>query len=106
MTHETDGHRGYEKVALTGLTSEITSISGDTSWLTATALPYESSTPELKVSVEENTGTGPRQQDITIIAQRDTMVLTVVQQFFDPNGGDDLQYTFLTPSDEPACVRK
>ncbi len=66
-------------VALTGLTSQVTSSEGSASWLTVTLQPYTTGEPQVKVSCTENTQTDSRHQAVTFIAGIDTLVLTVRQ---------------------------
>ena len=92
-------------ISLSGLTDKMSNNSGSASWLTVTVKPYTSGTPEVELTVTENSQKDSRQQDVTFYAAKDTLVLTVRQAAFNANGGTDMDSPFGTPSSQPGYAR-
>ena len=92
-------------VVLTGLTSQVTHMSGVATWLTTTLSTYTSGTPQVVVACKQNLDIDARQTDVTFIATNDTLVLTVRQAAY-VGGGTDVDHTDDTYTDQPAYSRK
>lgn len=107
MTKELTAQAGEENMALTGLTSAITTMAGQNataSWLTVIKEEYTGGTPRVTLQVTENLQTAERQAYIVFVASRDTLALTVKQGVY--SGGTDVNNPNDTPTDQPAYVRQ
>ena len=106
QTCDMEARASETTVTLTGLTAKVTRNTGSAAWLSVDVLPYESVTPQVKITTVENSQADSRQQELTFYAASDTLVLTVRQAAFDANGGTDVDNPFDTPSDQPAYERR
>lgn len=103
LTTKVEARASVATVALTGLTSAVTSNSTAPSWFTFTLKPYTAgTTPEVMLAVTENPQTDVREGEVTFIAANDTLVLILHQASFNSSGGTDVDVPFDTPSDQPA----
>ena len=91
-------------VTLYSFKTAITSFNNPSSWISIIRQVYDSGSPQVLVSVTENLQADPRQQDVTFIAENDTLILTVRQAAYSGMEGVDMENLHDTKTDQPAYM--
>ena len=109
MSYNMPATASQETIALTGLSSSITTMTGQqqSPWLTVSKEPYTSGVPKVTLTTVDNPDNKARTAYVVFVAARDTLALTVKQAASSgtPSGGTDVDNLHDSTTDQPAYSR-